>query len=75
MSFDKIWSLSEPFWDKMYTLFGSTRKSVLRGQRVNKIQAKSSLATSLEGKSIPSNMAASTNHKVEFDRPGERSPE
>ena len=34
VSFDKIWRLSEPFWDKMYTLFGSAPKSALRSQRV-----------------------------------------
>ena len=31
VSFEKIWSLLEPFWDKMYTLFKSARK---RSQRV-----------------------------------------
>ena len=31
-------------------------------QAFNKIQAKSSLAAMLEGKSMPSNMAANTNH-------------
>ena len=33
IKYGAFWGL---FWDKMYILFGSTQKSTLRSQRVNK---------------------------------------